>query len=88
MRNLQGHAARKVFARLATIACILADPFVAAAGAASEPNNGNFPRPRPSVCTQQYAPVCGEINGVTKTYSNACFAAADGAKVIAEGPCR
>ena len=55
--------------------------------AASEPDDRNFQR-RPTVCTQQYAPVCGKINGVTKTYSNSCFAAADGAKIIAQGPCR
>ncbi len=40
------------------------------------------------VCTEQYAPVCGQIGWITKTYSNACFARADGAKVIAQGPCR
>jgi hypothetical protein len=55
--------------------------------AASEPDNRNLRR-RPTVCTEQYAPVCGEKNGVTKTYSNACFAAAEGAKVIARGPCK
>jgi orotate phosphoribosyltransferase len=43
---------------------------------------------RPTVCTEQYLPVCGKINNVTKTYSNACFARAAGAKVIAQGPCR
>ncbi len=42
---------------------------------------------RPTVCTEQYAPVCGRINGVLKTYSNQCFARADGADVIAQGPC-
>jgi hypothetical protein len=55
--------------------------------AASEPDNRSFQR-RPSVCTEQYAPVCGKLNGVTKTYSNSCYAAAEGAKVIAQGPCR
>jgi hypothetical protein len=55
---------------------------------ASESDNRNFQR-RPAVCTEQYAPVCGIKNGVTKTYSNSCFAAAGGgAKVIAQGPCR
>ena len=54
---------------------------------AAADDGGNFRR-RPAVCTQQYAPVCGEINGVAMTYSNACFAAADGAKVVAQGPCR
>ena len=54
---------------------------------AAADDDRNFQR-RPSVCTQQYAPVCGELNGVTKTYPNACFAAADGAKIIAQGPCR
>lgn len=41
-----------------------------------------------AVCTEQYAPVCGRIGSVIKTYPNICFAHADGAKVIAEGPCR
>ena len=74
--------------RLVTLACIVAGLVIAAAAMAAEPNNDNFRQRRPSVCTQQYAPVCGEMNGVTKTYSNACFAAADGAKAIAQGPCR
>jgi Kazal-type serine protease inhibitor domain len=43
---------------------------------------------RPDVCTEQYAPVCGQKGSVRKTYSNACFAAADGATVTADGPCR
>ncbi|MFB9264099.1 hypothetical protein ACFFWD_13100 [Bradyrhizobium erythrophlei] len=42
---------------------------------------------RPTVCTEQYAPVCGRIGTVTKTFSNACFARAVGAKIIADGPC-
>lgn len=42
---------------------------------------------RPEVCTEQYKPVCGEIKGVAKVYSNACFARAAGAKVISEPPC-
>lgn len=43
---------------------------------------------QPTVCTEQYLPVCGRINAVVKTYSNACFARAAGAMVIAQGPCR
>ncbi len=43
---------------------------------------------RPTVCTEQYLPVCGRIGSVTQTYSNACFARAAGAHVIAQGPCR
>lgn len=42
---------------------------------------------RPTVCTEQYLPVCGRIGGALKTYSNQCFARAAGAKVIADGPC-
>jgi hypothetical protein len=42
---------------------------------------------RPTVCTEQYAPVCGRINRVLKTYSNQSFARAEGANVIAQGPC-
>jgi hypothetical protein len=42
---------------------------------------------RPTVCTEQYAPVCGRINRVLRTYSNQCFARAGGADGIAQGPC-
>ena len=42
---------------------------------------------RPTVCTEQYSPVCGRTNGVLKTYSNQCYARADGADVIAQGQC-
>jgi hypothetical protein len=41
-----------------------------------------------AVCTAQYAPVCGRVGSVTKTYPNRCFAHAEGAKVIAQGACR
>ena len=40
---------------------------------------------RTMVCTQQYAPVCGRLNGLTTTYSNRCFARVAGAEVIADG---
>lgn len=39
------------------------------------------------VCTTQYDPVCGELNGKLKTYSNKCVAQGAGAKVIAVGEC-
>lgn len=42
---------------------------------------------RPTVCTQQYSPVCARANGAVKTYPNRCFAWAAGAEVIAQGPC-
>ncbi len=42
---------------------------------------------RPTVCTEQYAPVCGRLNDVIKTYPNQCYARAAGAEVIAQGPC-
>ena len=42
---------------------------------------------RPTVCTEQYLPVCARFGGILKTHSNQCFARAAGAKVIADGPC-
>jgi len=60
---------------------------VVAASAIASQDNQNFRR-QPTMCTQQYDPVCGVKNYVAKTYSNSCFAAADGAKVISKGPCR
>ena len=45
-------------------------------------------KPAPQVCTEQYAPVCGQIGNNSKTYSNECFARAAGAKVIADGECK
>jgi hypothetical protein len=40
-----------------------------------------------TICTQQFDPVCAVKRGVQRTYSNACFARADGARIIANGPC-
>lgn len=52
-----------------------------ACGFADEPG---VCEPRPQVCTEQYAPVCG-CDGTT--YGNACFAHAAGTAVQSEGPC-
>ena len=40
------------------------------------------------VCTQDYSPVCAEINGYKKSYSNECFANQNGARVINYGECK
>ena len=45
------------------------------------------PREAQIVCTEQYAPVCGRIDNVTRTFPNACYARAAGAEIVAVGPC-
>jgi len=54
------------------------------ATAAAPPSPADIPGislctdPRPEICTQQYAPVCGvRDDGSRRTYSNACSACAD-----------
>ncbi|WP_411992738.1 hypothetical protein [Agarivorans sp. DSG3-1] len=47
---------------------------------ASEPQlkaDGVCEEPRPEICTMQYDPVCGEVNGELKEYGNACSACGD-----------
>jgi hypothetical protein len=42
---------------------------------------------RPTVCTEQYSPVCGRLKNVARTYPNQCYARTAGAEVISQGPC-
>lgn len=49
-------------------------------------------KPKPDekgcICMEVYLPVCAALpNGKRKTFSNACFAKCEKAKVIHEGPC-
>jgi hypothetical protein len=46
------------------------------------------PPPPPAFCTWEYKPVCAEKGKQKFTYSNACWAAKDGAKVVSQGPCK
>jgi hypothetical protein len=45
------------------------------------------PTKTPIFCAENYDPVCGAKDGAAKTYSNDCFAKADGATVTAAGEC-
>ncbi|MEE1675332.1 hypothetical protein SNR37_000657 [Agarivorans aestuarii] len=39
--------------------------------------DGSCEEPRPQICTMEYDPVCGEVNGELKEYGNACSACGD-----------
>ena len=46
------------------------------------------PRPeRPEVCTDEYRPVCGERNGVRRTFSNLCEGKASGFRLLYDSVC-
>jgi Kazal-type serine protease inhibitor domain len=42
----------------------------------------------PVVCTQEYAPVCGRLSDIVRTFSNRCMAEGSGFRVIGNGVCR
>lgn len=46
------------------------------------------PRSDEYSCPQVYEPVCGTLNGETRTFGNACTAGQQGAQVLYEGECR
>ena len=54
------------------------------AGQCRSPDAAGYCAPKPQVCSQQYAPVCG-CNG--ETYGNACQAAVAGVSVAYKGEC-
>ncbi len=45
------------------------------------------PTKTPIFCAEVYQPVCAQKDGAQKTYSSDCFAKADDATVVADGPC-
>ncbi len=66
---------------------LIAACFVISVPAMAQRASGDEDKPHPSVCTEQYLPVCGRLNTVVRTYPNQCYARAAGAEVIAQGPC-
>ena len=72
--------------------CGDANPYAslqAQASAAGEKKAVACTDPRPQVCTQDYRPVCAQLqDGRSKTYSNGCSACADPAvSSYREGAC-
>lgn len=53
-------------------------------GQCRAPDATGYCAPKPEICSQQYAPVCG-CNG--ETYGNACQAAGAGVSVAYKGEC-
>jgi Kazal-type serine protease inhibitor domain len=47
-------------------------------------DTGATTEPRPTICTMEYAPVCGVDD---KTYSNACMARGNGVDIARDGEC-
>lgn len=48
------------------------------ATSSDDPSFTKCEEPRPQVCTQEYRPVCAELqNGETKTYATGCTACSD-----------
>jgi hypothetical protein len=55
-------------------------------GATAAADSPPTPPPK-TVCIEVYQPVCGFKNGKRITYSNSCFAKADGATEVSDGAC-
>jgi Kazal-type serine protease inhibitor domain len=71
----------------ARIVCLVTFASLALASQANADIMPPTNRHHDTVCNARYDPVCGELNGKRKTYSNDCFARGAGAKVIAVGEC-
>ena len=41
-----------------------------------------------AICAWKYAPVCGTVGKVKRTFSNSCFAKEAGAENIKDGVCK
>ena len=77
-------------AAIVTLLIVSASPaidIVSPAGTAMAQLAPNDAMRRRIVCTEQYAPVCGRLGNLVRSYSNVCFARAAGAELIAQGPC-
>jgi hypothetical protein len=70
-----------------TIACLAIVAMFAASPSPSPTTPAQPPRSTSVVCTEQYAPVCGRVGNVTRTFPNPCYARAAGAEIVAPGPC-
>jgi len=75
-------------ASIAVAAIGLAIGSAASSQAKAKKDMNDMAGPPPYICNWLYKPVCAVMGGEKRTYSSACWAAKDGAKILYAGECK